>query len=111
MALKRIACLCFFEKVTKNGDFWANHQEQEQPICNLSRSCRFSRLSWRKRRHRVGIPSPIHTRGSEDSVSLHKANSLKLVLLLLLLIINFRCRSFPCSAHREATNALKGGIP
>ena len=50
-------------KVTKNDDFWANHQDEEQRIWRLSR---FSRLY---HRHRVGIPPPIHTRGSEDSVS------------------------------------------
>ena len=61
-----------FQKVTKNDDFWTNHQEQEQAIWRFSRrsrfcwSCQLSR-SWR--RHRVGILPPIHMRGSEDSVS------------------------------------------
>ena len=64
--LKPIACLCFFEQVTKNDDFWTNHHEQEQPIWRHSQPSRRSRL-WR--RHRVGIPPPIHIRGSEDSVS------------------------------------------
>ena len=66
MALKPIACLSFFEKVSKNDDFLAKLDNGEQAIWKLSRRSRPSR---RRRRHRVGILPPIHMRGSEDSVS------------------------------------------
>ena len=69
MALKPIACSSFFEKVSKNDDFLAKLDHEEQAIWRGSRRSRFSRRSRLYHRHRVGILPPIHTRGSEDSVS------------------------------------------
>ena len=80
MALKPIACLCFFVKALNNEHFLNKKHNGAHPIWKVSRPSRPSRLC---HRHRVGIRPPIHTRGSEDSVSLHKANSLKLLLFSL----------------------------
>ena len=66
MPLKPIARLSFFEKVSKNDDFLAKLDNEEQAIWRGSRRSQFSR---RRRRHRVGILPAIHMRGSEDSVS------------------------------------------
>ena len=66
MALKPIALLCFFEQDSKNDDCFNKFQYVLALICRLSGFCQPSRLY---HRHRVGIRPPIHTRGSEDSVS------------------------------------------
>ena len=66
MALKPIACLSFFEQVSKNDHFLPKLDNEEQAIWRGSRRSRRSRPY---HRHRVGILPPIHMRGSEDSVS------------------------------------------